>query len=91
MAAKLEFLSELRCGACELRHQGHGILEGSTFYRGVGYSINALGDGQWRWKLHSPKNGPGWNEAAPVESGDIVGTRDDAIAAAKNAIDTRPK
>ena len=62
------------------------MMEGSTFYRGVGYSISDLGDGKWRCKLH-PKIETGGSEMTSVDSGDIVGTRDEAIKVAQKVID----
>jgi hypothetical protein len=64
------------------------MMEGSTVHRGIGYSISDLGDGKWRWKLH-PKKEPGRSEMTSIISGDIVGTRDEAIEAAKKAIDAQ--
>jgi hypothetical protein len=61
-------------------------LNEGTFHRGIGYSINYLGDGKWRWKLHPDlKFG---SEATPIICGEISGTRDEAATEAKKAIDT---
>ncbi|MGD0109643.1 MAG: hypothetical protein ABSC06_37305 [Rhodopila sp.] len=61
-------------------------LDESSFHRDVGYSISDLGNGKWQWKLH-PKLKPG-SEVASIISGEISGTHDEAVVAAKAAIDT---
>lgn len=63
-------------------------MNGSTEHRGVGYSITDLGNGNWRWKLHPKKKAQGaMVEVTPITSGEISGTRDEAVAAAKRAIE----
>lgn len=59
-------------------------MDGSTFYREIGYSVTALGNGRWQWKLY-PKKVP--DVLRTVVSGEISGTFDDAVVAAKAAID----
>jgi len=53
-------------------------------YRGIAYSTNDNNNGRWTWKLH-PKLVPGVSRTIP--SGEVIGTQDDAIAAAEMAID----
>jgi hypothetical protein len=60
-------------------------MEGSTEYRKIGYSITDLGNGKWQWKLHPKKEA---DAMTPIISGEISGTHDEAVAAAKKEIDT---
>ena len=54
-------------------------IDGSTEYRGIGYSITDLKNGKWRWKLHPKK--------PDISSSGEAPTHDDAVAGAKRAID----
>jgi hypothetical protein len=53
-------------------------------YRGIAYSVSDNGNGRWSWKLH-PELIPGISRTIP--SGEVIGTWDEAIAAAEMAID----
>ncbi len=61
-------------------------MNGSTKYRGIGYSTTNLGNGRWRWTLHPEKE---VGVLTSVIFGEIAGTRDKAVAAAKKEIDTQ--
>ena len=61
-------------------------MNASTDHRGIGYSTADLGKGRWRWTLH-PKKPVGALTEAKIHTREVSGTRDDAIAAAKKAID----
>ena len=58
-------------------------MNSETEYRDVGFSIGENGDGTWRWKLHPPKTG-----TMKLASLGQSGSRDEAIEAARRAIDT---
>jgi hypothetical protein len=53
-------------------------------YRGIAYSITKIGGGKWRWTLHQKLE---TGVMSRIIRGEIFGTQDDAIAAAKAAID----
>jgi hypothetical protein len=53
-------------------------------YRGIAYSVTKIGDGKWRWTFHQK---PETGVMSRIIRGEIFGTQDDAIAAAKAAID----
>lgn len=55
-----------------------------TEHRGVGYSLTDIGNGAWCWAVHSSTLG---RPSSVVESGKLSGTHDDAVSAAKAAID----
>jgi hypothetical protein len=57
-----------------------------TEHRGVGYSLTDLGNGAWRWATHTSTLG---HPSSVIESGEVSGTHDDAMRAAKAAIDRR--
>ena len=57
-------------------------------YQGIEYSVSNIGGDRWRWTLH-PKLESG--VAGRIESGEVSGTQDDAIEAAKAAIDKMDK
>jgi hypothetical protein len=60
-----------------------------TEHRGVGFSISELGEGRYRWKLHpkKPTPVPDVITLTKIESGEVSGTWDDAVAEARKAID----
>jgi hypothetical protein len=62
-------------------------LDGSSIHQGVAYSVADIGNGKWRWKLHREITVTG--ELVPIISGEVSGTHDAAVAAAKAAIDAR--
>lgn len=59
-------------------------------HRGIGFSISALAESKWRWKLHPTKPTHGSEcESGPIISGEVSGAREDAATAAMKAIDAR--
>lgn len=57
-------------------------------YRGIAYSVTRIGGGKWRWTLHQKLE---TGVMSRIIWGEILGTQDDAIAAAKAAIDKEDK
>jgi hypothetical protein len=57
-----------------------------TKHRGIGFSVVEFGENRWRWTLH-PRMVPG--TLSKIESGELFGKREDAVAAAKKAIDAK--
>jgi hypothetical protein len=53
-------------------------------HRGVIYTVADNGNGTWRWTLH-PEIVP--NTVGDIIKGEVSGSREDAIAAARTAID----
>jgi hypothetical protein len=61
--------------------------QGSTFHRGIGYSVSDEGDGVWMWRLHPPIRPEDAMVFRPIHTGQVIGTREDAAKAAELAID----
>ena len=55
-----------------------------TMHRGIGYSIRNLGHSEWLWEIHPPVQAVKGLELA---SGKVLGDSNEAIRAAKRAID----
>lgn len=53
-------------------------------YRGIEYSVSDRGNGKWVWKLHRKLVA---GAVQPIISGAVRGGQDEAISAAKAAID----
>jgi hypothetical protein len=54
-------------------------------HRGIRYSITAPVPGKWRWAIHPPDSVKGFQAA----SGELAGSREDAVAMAKRQIETQ--
>ena len=53
------------------------------YHRGIGFSIVELADRRWQWSIHPPPAVLGFK----TKGGLILGTRNDAIEAAKREIE----
>jgi len=63
-------------------------MDKSNIHRGCRFSISELENAKWRWTLHPEE------QANVIKSklyGEVSGTRDDAIRAAKAAIERQMK
>ncbi len=57
-------------------------MSGTFEYRGIQYSVEAVADRKWRWRVTPPLCVRGMRE----DAGEIDGERHDAVAAAQAAI-----
>ena len=54
-------------------------------HHGIAFSVQQAGIGLWKWAIHPPQSVQGLRAL----SGELAGDRDDAIAAAKRAIEAQ--
>jgi hypothetical protein len=62
-------------------------MDSSITHRGCRFSISELDSAKWRWTLHPELH----NHATEALYGEVSGTREDAIKAAKAAIERNMK
>lgn len=56
-------------------------------HRGIAYSIRHLGEQRWKWEIAPPQCIKGLR----LQNGEITGECDDAVAAARNAIEIQTR
>ncbi len=60
-----------------------GVAMTPDHHRGIEYLVQSTGERRWKWEVRPPNAVIGWRH----ESGELIGSRDDAVAAAKRHIE----
>jgi hypothetical protein len=65
--------------------RGSGTMIEEQDHRGIRYRVRVLSTQRWRWEVEPPAGVLGLT----FQSGELDGERDDAVRAAKNAIESQ--